>query len=471
MKPMTIKAVFSMLLALAMVLSLGSIIAVTAESASFEVKTIDLFNAEPKQTTINDLATELIKGNGNNGEGDFARMNASQAGAAVTFAFAVDKASDYDLTIRFRAHESTGLAEVKVNGVSIGTLDARTTNGLTANKVYETVYPNIPFAAGVNTVEVIATEKGKSGFGVNIYKFTLIETDKSTMGGTMTPYGVTTLFTTGKETQQEFKTDYTGADYYSGDNGKYWCANWSVDPTIYCYNITDGSYFGYDLTVEKEGYYDLEWFARGHNSSYGTFSVYVGGLLEENLVKSGLSTYYKDGTKLVSFDLGAVKLSAGANRIYFVSEATGKGYNTFVSYKVTATEGTIITPEYYTAGYLSSRVNTVDPQKHDLRIVLVSELAKLESHTALTATITFQKGDSVVKTHTGTLGQGGDGNFLLYRTVIAAGKTYQTTEDYAIFGAIITDIPADAWDTVTVTVNGDGNVISQGSGNYTDLVG
>ncbi len=477
MKKAFFKKSISLLLTLAMAFSLLVIAlpASAAEALVFEAG--DLYDAGCITISGSTAVFQDTTGNDNAEQGNrFIRMNTDATddakGSTMTFTLTLDKAGDYDIDVRFRAHESTSLCDFYVNDTLIGDFEGRSGyNSQSANQVYDAIYENVALNAGENTIKFVAKEKGsQSKYGVNIFRFTLTETDKTGMTGTSTVDGAT-LYTVGDNTgYAEFKTSYTGTSTGfvedSSHTDGYWWANWYPNDNgeIYCYRITDGSYFKYILSVEESGTYDLSWMARGHNGSYGTFGIYVNGLEETNCVKHGVSTYNASGTEMLTLDIGSVELNAGDNEVYFVSEKTSEGYNNvFVSYALTASKGEIIEPVYNTAGYISKRTNETDSTAHDLRVVLVSNLEALASYDEVTVKVTFNKEGAQVASTEGVIGGSSERDYSLYSSVTAAGKAYKTSDGNAIYGVIITAIPEGAWDEIVVEVIGDGTtVISKG---------
>lgn len=456
---------------LALILSLTLLLSMNAALFSVSAEETKVFRATETKTACtwiqenadNKYVEQQYDNHGSdpNNEGKFARLDATDKGCTITFTLTLEKAGIYDMIVRFRAHESTGNASLSVNGAKIGDFIGRSggTTGHSANGCYDAEYTKVALVEGSNTVTFTTTEKGVSGYGVNIFKFTLTKIDTTVMTGSET-LNSQTFYTAGKTGYSEFSGEMVPDNEHPDGS---WAANYTYND-MYCFRVTDGSYFGYTIHVNKAGTYDLQWIARGHSGSYGTFGVYVNGREDQNLVKSGVSTYHTGGTQMLTFDLGSVELNQGDNTVYFVSEADDTiENNVFVSGAIVISDGSkVIKPDYTTAGYLSTRVNAKDSTKTDLRIVLVSDLTVFEEYATVSVTIEFYLDGNSVKTIVGDIGDDTKG-FSVYSSVMAAGERYVTESPYAIYGIIVTEIPKDAWDSMTITVSSEETVFSQGS--------
>lgn len=97
---------------------------------------------------------------------------------------------------------------------------------------------------------------------------------------------------------------------------------------------------------------------------------------------------------------------------------------------------------------------------HDLRVLLVANLAKLPDAAAVTVKIEFTLASGGTKTVTGKLG-GENSDYTLYKKATAGGDTYTATEGCAIFGNVITGIPEGAYTNVKVTItNGSAELLN-----------
>ena len=96
--------------------------------------------------------------------------------------------------------------------------------------------------------------------------------------------------------------------------------------------------------------------------------------------------------------------------------------------------------------------------KYNLRVVLLANTTFIKKAGDVSVTYTFSIGDETVKTFTTTLE-------TVYSAVSAGEDYYIAPEGTALFGNIVTNIPANAAEKVSVVVtNGDGDVICSGEG-------
>lgn len=96
--------------------------------------------------------------------------------------------------------------------------------------------------------------------------------------------------------------------------------------------------------------------------------------------------------------------------------------------------------------------------KYNLRVVLLANTTFIKKAGDVSVTYTFSIGDETVKTFTTTLEK-------VYSAVSAGEDYYIAPEGTALFGNIVTNIPANAAEKVSVVVtNGDGDVICSGEG-------
>lgn len=104
-----------------------------------------------------------------------------------------------------------------------------------------------------------------------------------------------------------------------------------------------------------------------------------------------------------------------------------------------------------------------DASKHDLRIVLVTNLEKLQGITSAGVEIVFTLAEGGTKTITNTLGNNAS-DYKLYKTVTAAGEAYRAAEGYALFGSVITNIPDGAYTAIAITITDNaGNILLSAS--------
>ena len=83
----------------------------------------------------------------------------------------------------------------------------------------------------------------------------------------------------------------------------------------------------------------------------------------------------------------------------------------------------------------------------DYRFVIVADGETYKAGTDVKLALSFTKDGTVVKSLTKTFAE-----LKLYATATAAGNSYAAAEGCFLTGLVVTGVPADAWDTVTVTV-------------------
>ena len=89
---------------------------------------------------------------------------------------------------------------------------------------------------------------------------------------------------------------------------------------------------------------------------------------------------------------------------------------------------------------------------HDLRIILLADMAKMGSYEELEVTISFYDAkDALIKAWTGKLSDT-DSDYTLFKSIVADNETYTADEGCALFGNVIADIPNGAYSYFTVDV-------------------
>lgn len=92
---------------------------------------------------------------------------------------------------------------------------------------------------------------------------------------------------------------------------------------------------------------------------------------------------------------------------------------------------------------------------HAIRFVMVTPLEALKNYEAEALKVqirfTCQDGDEIFTGYLGTT-PGGEHSFTLYDSVTASEKSYRAMYGYAIFGCVVTNIPENAWESVSLTV-------------------
>lgn len=84
----------------------------------------------------------------------------------------------------------------------------------------------------------------------------------------------------------------------------------------------------------------------------------------------------------------------------------------------------------------------------DYRFIIAADIEKFATYSNPNLVLSFVKDGEVVKTATKNVLTDLD----IYASATAAGKTYVALEGNLLFGLVVTNVPAEAWDTVTVTL-------------------
>ncbi len=104
---------------------------------------------------------------------------------------------------------------------------------------------------------------------------------------------------------------------------------------------------------------------------------------------------------------------------------------------------------------------------HSIRVLLGTNLSMTNGVKSVSVEVVFEGKET--KRYQATLSEDSS-DFVLYRSVLAAGKYYTVQGNAALFGTVITNIPRDAWVTMTVTVKDpSGKILCSGSLNYDDV--
>ena len=96
------------------------------------------------------------------------------------------------------------------------------------------------------------------------------------------------------------------------------------------------------------------------------------------------------------------------------------------------------------SAFLSARL--AQDGKNDFRVIFAADTADLDYYRALNVVLTFTKDGETVKTLTKDLAS----KLNAYTSATAAGNTYTVAEGSVLFGLVITNVPVDAWDSVSV---------------------
>ncbi len=101
--------------------------------------------------------------------------------------------------------------------------------------------------------------------------------------------------------------------------------------------------------------------------------------------------------------------------------------------------------------FLQTRPNADAADKQDMRLVFVTDLAKVSAFASLKVTVTFTLAAGGEKVLTTTLG-GLASDYELYKKITADGEVYTAKDGQAIFGNIVVGIPNGAYTAISVTV-------------------
>ena len=99
------------------------------------------------------------------------------------------------------------------------------------------------------------------------------------------------------------------------------------------------------------------------------------------------------------------------------------------------------------SAFISAREGSVKGAV-DYRFIIAADIEKFATYSNPNLVLSFVKDGEVVKTATKNVLTDLD----IYASATAAGKTYVALEGNLLFGLVVTDVPAEAWDTVTVTL-------------------
>ena len=126
----------------------------------------------------------------------------------------------------------------------------------------------------------------------------------------------------------------------------------------------------------------------------------------------------------------------------------------------------VIDSDYYTA-FVSERENATAGKK-DYRFVVAADKDSFTAYSDVTFELSFTKGGTVVKTAVKSVRNDLD----VYASATAAGETYVAADGTLLFGLVVTDVPDDAWDSVTVTLKNaaSADVIAKCAVTVADLV-
>jgi len=115
------------------------------------------------------------------------------------------------------------------------------------------------------------------------------------------------------------------------------------------------------------------------------------------------------------------------------------------------------------AAFLSVRDGATEGTQ-DYRFVIVADGETYKAGTDVKLVLTFTKDGAAVKTLTKTFAE-----LELYAKATAAGNVYAAAEGCFLTGIVVTGVPADAWDTVTVAVVDGETKLAEGEVAYADI--
>ncbi|MGM9637841.1 MAG: CAP domain-containing protein [Eubacteriales bacterium] len=133
---------------------------------------------------------------------------------------------------------------------------------------------------------------------------------------------------------------------------------------------------------------------------------------------------------------------------------------------VNESTGTLSTGDH--SAFLSTRSDT-ESGTFDLRLILVSEESHIQTGDVVEIVFDSAETDHTYqRTISDEYIQGS--TMKLYQQVSAAGVIYTAESGCVIYGVVVTGIPANGFDSVTVTVYRDGEAIVTGTASYDDMI-
>lgn len=113
-------------------------------------------------------------------EDSFFRFDATQPGQYASFRLTVSAAGEYGRSLRYRCHESTGYADVYLDGEYLCEFDGNTGG---ANQMYTVHLKNVQLTAGDHTLRFVITKPSTNAsdarkYYLNLFDFTLGETQE-----------------------------------------------------------------------------------------------------------------------------------------------------------------------------------------------------------------------------------------------------------------------------------------------------
>ena len=157
----------------------------------------------------------------------------------------------------------------------------------------------------------------------------------------------------------------------------------------------------------------------------------------------------------------SVYLEVAANKI--VTDIPGYGA-AFSAGTVTVDKNVFVIGTDDLSAFISVRDGATEGT-NDYRFVIAADLEKFVTYGNANLLLTFTKDGEVVATATKNVVT----DLKVYASAVAAGNTYVAAEGDILTGIVITDVPADAWDAVSVTVVDGETILATGTVENADV--
>lgn len=149
-----------------------------------------------------------------------------------------------------------------------------------------------------------------------------------------------------------------------------------------------------------------------------------------------------DGKTYQQYNFGYLNLET-----YEIVAELPKTVASFTEGDIVENEGKFAIATDNFSAFISAREGSVKGAV-DYRFIIAADIEKFATYSNPNLVLSFVKDGEVVKTATKNVLTDLD----IYASATAAGKTYVALEGNLLFGLVVTDVPAEAWDTVTVTL-------------------
>ncbi len=260
----------------------------------------------------------------NNGEGTFSRANFTESGMRATFTVNMPKAGTYDFTLRYRTHESTGQADIYLNGEKLAVSLNPVGN---ANSCNNLEVGTVELQAGENTIQFVTTTAGSGGaYGVNLFTFTFAVHEEFDLevnyGDDDMPYGQVGGALGAVPSVSNGIATFPGTDAESADYSSDCFAHQTTNNVTFSRfdGTALGSYANYILQVPQAGTYKLQIQYRAHES-VGKADFYLNGVKQEKIFAStgSFNGYFV-------CNMGMYEFSQGDNYLTFrINEPSSNG--------------------------------------------------------------------------------------------------------------------------------------------------